>query len=201
MNYEILANTAALSTGALLQVPNEIIPFMEYLDKEQPKNILELGLCQGATFYIWCTIAQAGGIKLGIDLPNGPWGMPNERSEKEISSNKHMFQTFAPNSFVLFGDSQDKLSIEWVANKLGERKLDFIFIDANHTYEGVKTDYYNYLPFMREGGIIALHDIKDTPRHRKSQCTVYKFWEELRGDKREFIDDTYDWGGIGVIKV
>lgn len=202
MNYELLANTAALSTGALLQVPNEIIPFMEYLDKEiQPKNLLEIGLCQGATFFIWTNIARGGGIKLGIDLPNGPWGAHHIRSDKEMEANKHLFQTFAPRSYVLFEDSKSDKTIEWVANKLGDNLLDFIFIDGDHSYEGVKQDYYNYLPFVRKGGLIAFHDIKNTKRHIEGGCTVHKFWQELQGDKKEFIDDSYDWGGIGVIKV
>lgn len=201
MNYQQLANTAAISTGALLQLPNEIIPFMEYLDKQNAKNCLELGLCQGATFYIWCSILQAGGIKLGIDLPNGPWGATHIRSEKEMEQNKHMFQTFAPNSYILYRDTKDKESIEWVKNKLGDTLLDFLFIDADHSYEGVKKDYYNYLPFVRKGGIIALHDIKDSKKHSEYQCEVSSFWKELKGEKMEFLDNDIDWGGIGVIKV
>jgi cephalosporin hydroxylase len=202
MNYTILANTAALTTGGLLQIPNELIPFMEYVDKEvAPKNFLELGLCNGGTFYIWCGIAVRGGIKLGIDLPNGNWGAPHIRSEKEIETNKHAFQTFAPNAYVLFDDTKEKNSIDWVKNKLNGEELDFLFIDADHSYEGVKTDFYNYLPFVRKGGFIAMHDIKKTLKHSDNGCHVYKFWEELEGEKKEFVDADYDWGGIGIIKV
>jgi cephalosporin hydroxylase len=199
MDYTALANTAALSMGALLQVPNELIPFMEFLDKEKPKNFLELGICQGATFYIWCTIMEPGGIKLGIDLPNGPWGAPYTRTEKEIEASKHIFQTIAPNCHVRFDNTQSEESVTWVSEKLNGQQLDFLFIDADHTYEGAKADYEKYSKFVRKGGAIVLHDIKDTERHRKGQCEVYKFWNELEGDKKEFIDATYDWGGIGVI--
>jgi len=202
MNYQAIANTAALTTGALLQLPNEIIPFMEFVDKiVQPKNFLELGLCQGGSFYVWCSIATPGGIKLGIDLPNGPWGVGHVRTDREIEQNKHMFETFAPNCHVLFNDTKEKVSIDWVKEKLGEDKLDFIFIDADHSYEGVKADYYNYLPFVKKGGYIGMHDIKETKTHKDYSCEVHRFWKELEGDKKEFLDNTADWAGIGVIQV
>lgn len=202
MDYANLANVAALTSGGLLQVPTEIIPFMEYLEKEvNPKSFLELGVCQGGTFFIWTALCQPGGIKLGIDLPNGPWGTSYTRYEKEMDANKHKFQTFAPNTFVLYEDTRSPEAENWVKRKLEGRRLDFIFIDADHTYEGVKADYVIYSKFVRPGGIVVFHDIKDTQNHRDKGCTVYKLWKELEGDKLEFVDPTYDWGGIGVLKV
>jgi len=202
MDYVKIANLAALNTKALLQVPGEIIPFMEYLDTQiSPKNILELGVCNGGTFYIWCNIAQPGGVKLGIDLPNGPWGAPYERGDDEINGNKHAFQTFAPNAHILFEDSKSEEALAWVKEKLNGELLDFLFIDADHSYGGASSDYGTYSKLVRPGGVIALHDIKDTERHRNGECHVYKLWNELEGEKIEFIDPAYDWGGIGVIKL
>ena len=37
-------------------------------------------------------------------------------------------------------------------------KIDFLHIDANHTYEGVKKDFELYSNIMNEGGIITIHD-------------------------------------------
>lgn len=210
MNYEKLIEGPA-SVGALMQIPSEVIGFMKYIDEElKPKNIMEIGLHNGGTFYLWCYLAQPGGIKLGLDLPNGPWGTVRDRTEKEIQANKILFQTFAPNTYVLWENSRDPKAIEWVKNKLGDNKLDLLFIDADHTYAGVKLDYENYKPFVREGGIIAFHDIKDTETHKEMACTVHLLWEELKGEKKEFVDysDTIViglpakvWGGIGAVRV
>lgn len=46
------------------------------------------------------------------------------------------------------------------AHKLVEDgSLDFVFIDADHTYEGCAADIANWTPKVRQGGLIAGHDI------------------------------------------
>lgn len=36
--------------------------------------------------------------------------------------------------------------------------IDFLFIDGDHTYPGVLTDWLLYAPLVKKGGIIAFHD-------------------------------------------
>jgi hypothetical protein len=56
------------------------------------------------------------------------------------------------------------------------RKLDFCFIDENHSYKSVREDVLMWLPKIKKGGILAGHDyfhaevrravhdaLKDTP--------------------------------------
>lgn len=38
------------------------------------------------------------------------------------------------------------------------RPVDFIFIDGDHSYEGVMADLRGWVPLMREGGLIVGHD-------------------------------------------
>lgn len=38
------------------------------------------------------------------------------------------------------------------------KRYDFIYIDGMHTYEQVKKDIQNYLPFVKKGGFIGGHD-------------------------------------------
>ncbi len=41
--------------------------------------------------------------------------------------------------------------------------LDLVFIDANHSYEGIKADIENFLPKIRHGGHIGGHDYTEAP--------------------------------------
>ena len=48
------------------------------------------------------------------------------------------------------------------ASKEISETLDFIFIDGGHTYESARNDYKHWKPKLREGGILAIHDIYDS---------------------------------------
>ena len=41
-----------------------------------------------------------------------------------------------------------------------KEELDFVYIDANHSYPYVKKDIENYYPLIKKGGIISGHDYK-----------------------------------------
>ncbi|MEO8732948.1 MAG: class I SAM-dependent methyltransferase, partial [Flavobacteriales bacterium] len=77
---------------------------------------------------------------------------------------------------------------------------DYLFIDGDHTYEGVKADYERYRPLVRPGGKIVFHDVVE---HRSSACQVDRFWRELREtvSYREYINSA-DQGkfGIGLVQ-
>ena len=44
------------------------------------------------------------------------------------------------------------------AKDFEDGSLDFVYIDANHTYESVMIDMITWLPKLRQGGIMAGHD-------------------------------------------
>ena len=43
-----------------------------------------------------------------------------------------------------------------------EDNLDLVFIDGSHTFESARLDYASWKGKIREGGILAIHDIYDT---------------------------------------
>ncbi len=45
-----------------------------------------------------------------------------------------------------------------VAKTIPDRSLDFVFIDANHSYEAVRDDLRAWVPKVKSGGIISGHD-------------------------------------------
>lgn len=62
--------------------------------------------------------------------------------------------------------------------------IDMIFIDGDHSYEGVKRDWELFSPFVRQFGVVVFHDTMwdlkpDSPYSRKDMG-VPAFVEELR---------------------
>ncbi len=78
--------------------------------------------------------------------------------------------------------------------------VDVLFIDGDHTYEGVKKDFELYSSLVKVGGIIAFHDIYPGPA--KDNVGVLEFWSECRKhfNYKEIIKDFQQGShGIGVI--
>lgn len=50
---------------------------------------------------------------------------------------------------------------------IDDNSVEFIFIDAGHTYEQVKEDLINYIPKVKQGGIICGHDYESTTYDEK----------------------------------
>ena len=78
---------------------------------------------------------------------------------------------------------------------LRDNKVDFLFIDDDHSYEGIKKDFEMYSPLVRKGGIIAFHDIVPS-----GYPTVYKFWNEVKYEYLEIVKDrNQNCYSIGII--
>jgi predicted O-methyltransferase YrrM len=45
----------------------------------------------------------------------------------------------------------------------GRRNFDFVFIDGDHSYEGLKADWEGWSRLILPGGTIALHDSRSSP--------------------------------------
>ena len=79
--------------------------------------------------------------------------------------------------------------------KTNQTKYDVIFIDADHSYEGVKKDYLNALNFIKPNGYIIFHDINSTSAHG-----VKQLWEEIRNNSSiEYVNSITC--GIGILQI
>lgn len=45
-----------------------------------------------------------------------------------------------------------------IAPRVSDNYFDFIYIDGDHSYEGIKRDLELYLPKIKQGGVVAGHD-------------------------------------------
>ncbi|MDQ7073504.1 MAG: class I SAM-dependent methyltransferase [Gammaproteobacteria bacterium] len=78
----------------------------------------------------------------------------------------------------LTGNSHDSDFKQKVISTLAGNPVDFLFIDGDHTAEGVTADFNDYKHLVRPGGIIAFHDIVEDQPLETNQ--VYHLWKNLR---------------------
>jgi hypothetical protein len=78
---------------------------------------------------------------------------PNEVYSKTIEN----ISRYENRAFML------RMSGNKAVNLFQDYSLDFIYIDANHTYESVKQDVHLWYPKIRLGGMISGHDY--LPKH------------------------------------
>ena len=115
---------------------------------------------------------------------------------KFIRGDSHIEQTLAATAQILL-----KL---WTGpnSNVG---IDFLFIDGDHTYEGVRRDFLDYSPLVNDGGIIVFHDIIISDHHHSRNVYVGEFWNEIKNDPRfesfEIIGSPdQNWAGLGVLR-
>lgn len=104
------------------------------------------------------------------------------------------------NLYLLRKNSHDIETVNEIEKILNGRLIDFMFIDGDHSYEGVKKDYENYSKMIRSGGVIAFHDIAIHPP--EAQCSVNLAWNEIKkGHRYEEIvkEKNQKWAGIGIL--
>jgi len=179
------------------QVASEILQLLKLLSTNPPKRLLEIGTYRGGTFFLFSRVAAPDALLISLDLPPNVsgYGYPPWRSS--------LFRSFAraqQKVELLLADSHQAPTVRRVEELLGGGCLDFLFIDGDHSYEGVKLDYQMFSPLVRSGGVIAFHDI--VPRRIATPNEVPRFWQELKRTQpvTEFVADwKQDGFGIGVV--
>lgn len=81
--------------------------------------------------------------------------MPQQSMEESYEHAKALLSRFGNRSEVWRETSSDG------AKRIAPGTLDFVYIDARHTYEAVSEDLAAWFPRLRPGGIIAGHDYDD----------------------------------------
>jgi predicted O-methyltransferase YrrM len=71
-------------------------------------------------------------------------------------------------------------------------EIDFIFIDGDHSYKGLKLDWEMWLPKVKSGGIIALHDTNERGNSNyKNELGSIKFYDEVISKSEEVVRIDY----------
>lgn len=147
-------------------------------------NILEIGIDQGHSLDVWKKV-----------FPNSViWAIDVRQPNREICADYLTLRDPMTNEVKTKNVLKPKSYEEELTD--GRGGIDFLFIDGNHMYDFVSSDFMSSRKFMSPNSVIVFHDIaiKDNPT-----VEVHKFWNEIKDGfhYKEFISETGT--GTGVI--
>ena len=187
----------AVARGAQ-QKPAELAALVELVGRAKPRVVVEIGSAKGGTLYAWCRVAAPDALIVSIDLPGGDFG---GGSTEEEAARFHEYAAPGQTLRLIRASSHDASTRDALERELAGRPVDFLFIDGDHTYDGVRADHETYAPIVRPGGLVAFHDIVVHPEI--PSCEVDRYWGDLgeRYEQLAFVEDAGGpWGGIGVLR-
>ena len=181
---------------SLQQVPQEIKTLLGIVRDRNVRSMMEIGTRWGGTLFLFSWTIPKDASIVSLDLPS-------EQSLKRGYDwlKRGYFANFVQKSqrlTLLRGDSHCPTNLAKATSAI-EGELDFLFIDGDHTYEGVKKDFEMYSPLVRKGGLVAFHDICG---HDVGVSEVDRYWQEIKDGyrHREIIENPKQtWAGIGLI--
>lgn len=141
-------------------------------------SLVELGVMHGATTRLLCEAAAPDGRVTAVDpFPPGRLGVSFEFA---IARREVRRGGGAACRFVR-ATSGDALA-GW------RDPIDFLFIDADHSWDGVSGDWLGWSPFVVPGGLVALHDSRPLPGRQVYDSVRYTETVVLRDPAWTAID-------------
>lgn len=123
-------------------------------------------------------------ILVDANLPEAGWGSPQWLDERSF------FRMQFPDVEVRLQRSSEALREYFRPSKLA---IDYLHIDADHSFEGCMADFDDYLPSMAKNFVISIHDT-DMP-------TVARVVEEVRRrDNLELINFPEIGRGLALVR-
>jgi predicted O-methyltransferase YrrM len=186
----------------LLQDESEIDQLIrDFYIPLKPRQVLEIGSLYGGSLWYWIQNSERGTKIVSVDK------IPNNELHKmiDVLEARQLWDGWANRAGVFLqkitGNSNNYEVREWVQTSA---PFDFIFIDGGHDIKTVNNDWNLYYPMLKDGGVIAFHDIAYGGEN-KHCIEVGKWWQQMKDaglfgdDVTEIIRTPEKWG-IGVIR-
>jgi len=134
--------------------------------------ILEIGsYCGKSTIYLGQAAKQTGNTVFAVDHHSGSeeHQLGEEYFDSALFDHEHQrVDTFGEFRANIRSAHLDDCIVPIVAPTLVASKhwatpLGMVFIDGGHSYEAALNDYQCWTPFIKKGGILAIHDIFPNP--------------------------------------
>jgi len=151
--------------------PQELERLLDWVSGKS--SILEIGSRYGYTLVDIAHRLVPGAKILSVDLPDQE-GWNDSQAICHLRQNIQRLQNEGYAASLIEGDSHARDVIDEV-HSCGP--FDVVFIDGDHTYDGVLRDWENY---GHLGGVVIFHDIREPQLGEWMGLGVWRLWEELR---------------------
>lgn len=166
-----------------------VLMLYEFVMESRPNKMLELGTQNGQS---------TKSILMAMNVTKTGTLVTVDRKDRSTILNGE-YEDVKDRCVFIAGNTHAPETLQKVKDTLGENELfDMCFIDAGHMYEDIKQDWQDYIPLVKPGGVIMLHDTVNT------DAGVNKLWEEVTWEK---FNITWGWSrrrdfvpGFGIIR-
>lgn len=172
----------------LQQRPLEIASVINFLlekkaDGESLNYYGEIGACSGSTTY---AINNFLAFKELLIIDDNGEENPDFYITQRRNLERHQILKSIPRVEII-GSSHEERVVARAKQITESNKLDVLFIDGDHSYEGVRQDTHSFYDCVRDGGYILFHDsaniraimdwVEDAPKELPGLklVTTYKF--------------------------
>jgi len=162
---------------------DELKWLINHIVKLKPKIILEIGI-GWLGFHKICELILRDTYIQGNK--NLLIGIDKQEVHSKVIENLDFDYNKVELKYIV-GQSQDGDIVRKTSELLGGRKIDFLFIDGDHSYELAKEDFINYSQFVRKGGLIGFHDISGGGNSMSGGPS--QLFYELKGKKEKILGD------------
>lgn len=176
------------------QEREELLPLLDLLEAERAKVVLEIGSENGGNLFHFLKTLPDDATVVSVDLPVSDGGYGYSAMQSRLL---YSFARKSQTLHLIKANSGEESTVELVKGVLNGGQLDFLLIDGDHAYDSVKKDFNLYSGLVKEGGVIAFHDISPSP---DKGIQVDRFWREIKNNhsSREIIAKNSIMG-IGVL--
>jgi len=163
-----------------VRINNHETPVLQDLASKVPERglIVEIGAAWGYSASKMAEVAQAGVLIVTID----PWTL--SKNKQQPAREKLFHETIAPYKnriLPIKAFSQDVDREKLFEETLKGKRIDLLFIDGDHSFEGCSRDYELFGDYVKAGGLLIFHD--------------YTYWAGVDKTVNEIVIPSKKWEG------
>jgi len=160
----------------------------------KPKVCVEIGSARGkSACAIGLALRRNGQGRLYAIDPHSPTNWNDSESTDTFGIiTAHLEKAGVSEIVEIVRKTSTEAAADW------QDPIDLIFIDGDHSYEGVKADWDRFMPHVSEFGVVIFHDtiwdLRPDPKLSRADMGVPRFVDELRAAGYPVITIDQDFG-------